>query len=161
MCDGQAADDCDFISLTEFETILTDRSAKLDDQFSTINEVLKAKKEVFMEMYRKDPRKSHEESVSRFRAYIDAFNPTHLEEVPELKTVETLSITETKQTLVCDSFSDDNYNVTISSSKRSVKARPPFTGYCFLNHPKIERNKILKWNFRVPKYRSFIGMVIF
>ena len=162
LCDGQAADECDFISLAEFETILTDRSAKLDDQFSTINEVLKAKKEVFMEMYRKDPRAPHDEAVSRFREYIEAYNPTNPEELPELETVETvatLPIMETKQTIVCDSFSIYKENVTVSNCNRFAKAINGM-GYCFLNHPKIEENQILKWSLRVPKFNYFIGMVI-
>ena len=44
LCDGQAADDCDIMNLAEFETTLNDRMAKLDDQFETINEMLKTKK---------------------------------------------------------------------------------------------------------------------
>ena len=162
MCDGQAADECDFISLAEFETILTGRSAKLDDQFSTINEVLQAKKEVFMEMYRKDPRASHDEAVSRFREYIEAYNPMNPEELPELETVETvetLPIRETKQTIVCDSFSIYNENVIVSNCKRFAKSAQT-KGYCFLEHPKIEENQILKWSLRVPKFKYFIEMVI-
>ena len=56
LCDGQAADDCDIMNLAEFETTLNDRMAKLDDQFETINEMLKTKKEALMAIYRKDPR---------------------------------------------------------------------------------------------------------
>ena len=160
MCDGQAADDCDFISLTEFETILNDRSAKLDDQFSAINDVLKTKKEFFMEMYRKDPRKSHEKAVTRFREYIEAFNPTNPEELPELETVENPSIMEFKQTILCNRFSNENKNVTLSSSKQSVKGKARTWGYCFLNHPSIQKNQILRWSVRVPKFRYFLGMVI-
>ena len=64
MCDGEAADNCDLMNLTEFETTLNNRLAKLDDQFSAISDILKAKKQIFTEMYRKDPRISHDEEVS-------------------------------------------------------------------------------------------------
>ena len=92
MCDGQVANGCDFISLAEFETILAERSAKLDDQFSIINEVLQVKKEVFMEMYRKDPRKSHAEAVFLLKAWIEFFNPTNPEEVLETAEVNSETI---------------------------------------------------------------------
>ena len=76
------------------------------------------------------------------------------------KTVGTASLIESKQTLVCESFSDDNYYVTVSSCKRSVNGR--LYSYCFLNHPTIKKNQILKWSLRIPKFRSgLIGMVIF
>ena len=64
MCDGQQADDCDVMNLSEFNTTLNDRLAKLNNQFSTLSDILKAKKEAFIEMYRKDPRISHDEAVS-------------------------------------------------------------------------------------------------
>ena len=67
-----------------------------------------------------------------------------------------------KQTIICDSFSDDNEYVTVSSCKRSVKSNDRYNlGYCFLNHQKIEKNQILKWTLRVPKTKyGWIGMVI-
>ena len=70
-----------------------------------------------------------------------------------------------KQTLVCESFSDDNCKVTVSSCRRSVKgidyAGDHFFGACFLKHPKVQKNQILKWSLRVPKSKSGgIGMVI-
>ena len=69
---------------------------------------------------------------------------------------------ESKQLIVCQSFSDDNENVTVSNGKRSVGnggfGRP---GYCFINHPKMQKNQILKWSLRVPKFKyGGIGMVI-
>ena len=76
---------------------------------------------------------------------------------------------ETKEIIVCRSFSDDNHNVIVSSDKRSVKNNRINRGYCFLNHPKIGKNQILKWTLRVPKFKAglfdallsgFIGMVI-
>ena len=164
MCDGQAADDCDFMNLTEFETTLKNRLTKLDDQFAALNEILKMKKEAFIKLYRKDPRISHDETFLRLQAYNEAFDPTHQEELPELEavdTVETMPIVGTKQIVVCDRFSDDNENVFVSSCKRSVKIDKWEDGYCFLNHPKIGKNKILKWSLRVPKFQfGSIGMVI-
>ena len=66
-----------------------------------------------------------------------------------------------KQTIVCQSFSDDNENVTVSNDKRSVKQNGSGNGYCFLNHPKLQKNQILKWSVRVPKHKyGWIGMVI-
>ena len=63
MCDGQPAGDCDVMNLAEFNTTLNDRLTQLDDQFVTIGDVLKTKKEAFIELYRKDPRISHDEAV--------------------------------------------------------------------------------------------------
>ena len=78
-----------------------------------------------------------------------------------VETVQPASVMESKQTIVCESFSDDNYNVTVSSCRRSVKGVNGNYGYCFLNHPKMQKNQILKWGMRVPKYTSGgIGMVI-
>ena len=64
MCDGQPADDCDVMNLAEFENTLKDPLAKLDDQFAEMANVLTTKKEAFIELYRKDPRISHDEAVS-------------------------------------------------------------------------------------------------
>ena len=142
MCDGQAADDCDFMNLAEFETTLKNRLTKLDDQFATLNEILNLKKEALIKLYRKNPRNSHDETFLRLQAFIEAFDPTN-------------------QAVVCDRFSDDNENVIVSSCKRSVKFYKNKNGYCFLNHPKIEKNQILKWSLQVPKFKySVIGMVI-
>ena len=320
MCDGQPADDCDFMNLIEFKTTLHNRLANLDEQFDTINNVLKTKKDAFIELYRKDPRISYDEVVSRLQTTFEAFNPTNPDEaeeakrladqlladqktqleymctklkerlnkeeeksekrleanknlrkslegqikeqkvarqklesenasldkklkilvkqeqiqfndklaktswektnleqrlrekeqclrklqsslsgteiqneelqsvlVEELKTMEKITIdlktvipttsdvdakilrlselfqqiqARLKQTIVCESFSDDNVKVTISKCKRSVKGYIDL-GYCFLNHPKIEQNQILKWCVRIPKFKGNIGMVIF
>ena len=74
--------------------------------------------------------------------------------------IETMRI-ESKQTKVCESFSNDNYNVTLSNCKRSAKGKFGSYGYCFLKHPKIEKNQIIKWKVRVSKFRTGkIGMVI-
>ena len=76
-----------------------------------------------------------------------------------IETIQPQSVIETKQTIICQSFSDDNYNVTVSSCKRSVTSNG--FGYCFLNHPKLQKNQILKWSVRVPKHKyGWIGMVI-
>ena len=162
MCNGQAADDCDVMYLTEFETTLNNRLAKLETKFSTINEILETKKEVFIELYRKDPRISHDDTLFRFQKHIESFDPTSQGEVPEIEaveTVETMPIIENKQTIICESFSDDNKNVIVSSCKRSAKSNS--YSYAFLNHPKIGENQILKWSLRVPKFNDgYIGMVI-
>ena len=164
MCDGQAADDCEIFTLIEIESTLNDQLAKLDDQFAVINDILKAKKEDFIKMYRANPIRSQDEAVLQLQKTLEVFNPMNPKEIPELEaveTVETSPITESKQTIICDRFSDDNHNVTVSSCKRSVKGNGYGYGYCFLNHPKLQKNQILKWGMRVPKYTSgFIGMVI-
>ena len=68
MCDGQPADDCDLMDLTEFETALNGRMAELNDQFSKIGELLESKKEAFAEMYRKNPKMSLDETGSILNA---------------------------------------------------------------------------------------------
>jgi len=141
--------------------------AKLDGQFAIINDILKAKKEAFIKSYRKNPWISQDKAVGRLRETLESFNPMNPREIPELeavKTVETTPIAENKQTIICDSFSDDNFNVTVSSCKRTVKGEENgLRGYCFLNHPKIQKNQILKWRLRVPKFdynKINLGMVI-
>ena len=305
MCDGQTTDDCDFMNLVEFENTLEDRLAKLNDQFSTIDEVLKAKKESFIKMYRKDPRISNNEAITFLLKKLDALDFTYPGEVVEpyamqkqlaeqqkiateaeemnmqlqqlleheeknrqlndanknlqafqqslkdeleekefarrklelekialdkkfnqkeedsrrlnrrlqetqtrlqdaelvkieqtrkieklerdskdaylnrgapsaqkapVGAVETKPIIESTQTIVCDSFSDDNCNVTVSKPKRGVFKSKGWSvknngigyhSYCFLNHPNIQKNQILKWRLRVPMFKySYIGMVI-
>ena len=80
--------------------------------------------------------------------------------IEAVETVQPASVIESKQTSVCQSFSDDNYKVTVSNDKRSVKSKSGY-GYCFLNHEKIKKDQILKWSIRVSKFSfSDIGMVI-
>ena len=68
---------------------------------------------------------------------------------------------KSKQTIICDSFSNDNYDATVSSCKRRVEVDDYTYGYCFLDHPRIEKNQVLKWTIRVPKFKDGrIGMVI-
>ena len=74
---------------------------------------------------------------------------------------------ESKQTIVCQGFSDDNYRATVSNGKRSVRGNDEYddeyddVGYCFVNHPKLKKNQVLKWSLRLPKYKyGGIGMVI-
>ena len=304
LCDGQAADGCDFMNLVEFETTQKQRLAKLDDQFSTIDKVLKAKKEAFIRMYRKDPRISNDEAISYLLTTLEVLDLTNREEIKVQNTMqnqltkqrkiadeavemnmqlqqllehqeeknqmvhdanknleacqqdlqnqlqesevsrrrlesektaldkkfnqkeedyrrlnrllqetqtrlqdaelvkaeqtrkidklerdskdaylnrgapsaqkapvgalETKQIIGNKQTIVCDRFSDDNYQVTVSKLKQgffkskvwSVKTNGAVYGYCFLKHPKIQKNQILKWTLRVPKSYGLIGMVI-
>ena len=155
----------------EFESLLNDQLTNLDRQFSTINDILNAKKEAFIKLYRKDPRKSGDESLSRLHALNETFNPTTQEEVLELDAVETVeysAILETGQTIFCDSFSNgENVVFARSDGRRSVKNQfgAGRARYCFLKHPKIQKNKTLKWSLRVPKFGglphiSFVGMVI-
>ena len=166
MCDGQPADDCDIMNLAEFETTLSDRMAKLDDQFATITEMLKTKKDALKAIYRKDPRISHDENFLRLQKSIENLDTIIPEDPPELEAVETVEImpiTESKQIMSCYSFSNDNKNVTVSSCKRSFKLKDRDNmSYCFLNHMRIEENEILKWSLRIPKFSwySDIGMVI-
>ena len=162
MCDGQAADDCEIFTLIEIESTLNDQLAKLDDQFAVINDILKAKKEDFIKMYRANPIRSQDEAVLQLQKTLEVFNPMNPKEIPELEaveTVETSPITESRQTIICDSFSENNHYVTVSSCGRSVMGNG--YGYCFLNHPKLQKNQILKWSLRVPKFfDGNIGMVI-
>ena len=79
----------------------------------------------------------------------------------DVETVQPAPVMESKQTVVCQRFSDDNKNVTVSNGKRSVKADGyGYLGYCFLKYPKIKKDQILKWSLRVPKSGYSIGMVI-
>ena len=114
-------------------------------------------------MYQKNPWVSQKTAVERLRKTLESFNPMNPMEIPELEaveTVETAPVIESKQTIVFQSFSDDNYNVTVSNDKRSVKVDGSY-GYCFVNHPKLQNNQILKWSLRVPKFNDgYIGMVI-
>ena len=72
MCNGQAASECDVMNLTEFKTTLNDRLTKLNDQFSTLNHILEAKREAFIELYRTDPRISHDQSILCLQTAIEA-----------------------------------------------------------------------------------------
>ena len=137
---------------------------KLNEHFNEIDEQLKRKKEAFVEMYRKDPRISHDEKISSLKQRIQDFNPMNEQEILALETVETIetaSQTENKSTIYCESFSDDKTNVILSSCKRIFKGKAGKNGYCFLNHQKIGKNQILKWSLRVPKFKYQIGMVIY
>ena len=160
MCDGQSADGCEIITLADFETTLNNRLATLDDQFAIINDILKAKKEAFITMYRKNPKTSHDEAVRRLQNTLESFDPRNTGEILELE-----AATEGKQTIICQSFSDDNTygsTLTVSPCKRSLISREGYgdIGCCFINHPKIQKNQILKWSLRVPKFKiQTIGMV--
>ena len=168
MCDGQAADGCQIITLAEVETILNDRLTRLDGQFAIINDILKAKKEAFIKMCRQNPMTSNDAAVLRLQETLESFDPMNIGEIPELEVVETVKtapVTEGNQTIICQSFSGDNLNVTVSPCKRSFKYNGADVRYgdgcCFINHQKIQKNQILKWSLRVPKFRdSVIGTVI-
>ena len=111
MCDGQTANDCDIMSLTEYESTLNDQLVKLDHQFAEIGEELEAKKADFVEIYRKDPRISRDEEFTNLKQMIQDFNPMNAQNIPALETVETIEtrpITGHKGILVCESFSGGN-----------------------------------------------------
>ena len=170
MCDGKEAADCDIVNLADFESTLNDELAKLDDQFKIINDILTAKKEAFIKMYQKNPWVSQKTAVERLQKTLESFDPMSAMEIRRLgagETVNTSPITQSKQTIICDRFSDDNYNVTVSNGKQSVRGNDEYddeyddVGYCFLDHPKMQKNQILKWSLRVPKfkYSGFLGIV--
>ena len=77
-----------------------------------------------------------------------------------VETVQSAPVIERKETIICQTFSDDNKNITVSNGKRSVKGNVWDYGYCFLKHEKIKKDQILKWSLRVPKHFDTIGMVI-
>ena len=79
LCDGQPADDCQFMKLAAFETTFNDRLTKLNDQFATIQDILATKKDAFIEMYRKDPRISQEDAVSVLQRINEDFDPSYPE----------------------------------------------------------------------------------
>ena len=152
----------------------------MDEQFDEINQQLKLKKEAFIEMYRQDPRISHDEAVMNLRNRIQHFDPLNPHEIPALETVEnieepkeneTLALDEKKGNAVnqsviyCNTFSDDNHEVIVTDCKRRIKyykKDDSGIGYCFLSHPKLEADQVLQWTVRMPKfhYCCEIGMVI-
>ena len=156
--------------MTDFDSRLKDQLAKLDEQFDEIHQELKAKKEAFIEMYRKDLRVSQDWAVSTLKKIIQNFDPLNHQEISELAVVETIEAPTHNETLgvnetsvnvdneaviVCQSFSDDYFDIDVSSCKQIVK----FTdeqeygfGYCFLNHPTIKKDQVLQWTVRVPKF---------
>ena len=68
-------------------------------------------------------------------------------------------LVKSEKLLVCDRFSNFNKNVRVSNCKRYVKGKSG-RGFCFINHPDIGNNQILKWTFRVPKSAfGCLGMV--
>ena len=284
MCDGQPADNCDIMKLEEFEYNLNVQLTKVNKQFATMKDFLEAKKEALIEIYRKDPRISHDDAVSSLEKTIEDFDPfnpvsermieqqeklrkqlaqqqeiaaqveemktrlaktqqeksnqekrlnelqsildtetrdksslkkelnqikalysnleienqkltkdlkavtlsrsetegerkrlegilqetqTRLQDAERVKAKETARIkqmNETKQIIVCKGFDFGNEGVRISGCKRSVKGNMSglhYKGFCFLKHPKLSWNQILKWTLRIPKFRrGAIGMVI-
>ena len=79
MCDGQAAGGCDVMNLAEFNTTFNNRLITLNGQFSTLQDVLEAKKEAFIQLYRANPRISQDESISSLQTALEAFDPAHPE----------------------------------------------------------------------------------
>ena len=63
MCDGKVANNCDIISLSEYETTLKTQLVKLNGLFIEVDEELKKQKAAFVEMFRKDPRISRDDDV--------------------------------------------------------------------------------------------------
>ena len=180
MCDGEPARDCETINLTDYDAKLTKQLTKLDEQFDAINQELGAKKEAFVEMYRKDPRISYDEDImGLYRKIQDfgPFNPQELTEqvgdiIEESTKNATLAVNESSENnkkrnvVVCQSFSKDNYLVDVSTCRRIVMftndTAKQGSGYCFLNHIKIKNDQVLQWTIRVPRFHwdSDIGMVI-
>ena len=72
------------MKLAVFETTLNDRLTKLNDQFSTIQDILETKKEAFIEMYRKDPRISYDDAVSLLQRINEDFDPSYPERERQL-----------------------------------------------------------------------------
>ena len=147
MCDGQAASNCDIISLAEYESMVNNRTVEVDDQFSAmseaINKALEVKKEALMKIYRTDPRISRDDAVLTLNKMIEDFNAVCLN----------------NQTEHCKTFSDRNKNVIVSSCRRSVHFVGRGPGYCFLNHQRTRNDTLLKWTLRVPRFNYFIGIV--
>ena len=79
ICDGQPANDCDIINLTEFEAAFNDRLSKLDDQFSRINDALKRKKNALIEIYRRNPKICHDEAATLLQTINESFDPANPE----------------------------------------------------------------------------------
>ena len=63
LCDGKVANNCDIISLSEYETTLKTQLVKLNGLFIEVDEELKKQKAAFVEMFRKDPRISRDDDV--------------------------------------------------------------------------------------------------
>ena len=172
MCDGIAANDCDIISLTEYESILNDQLVKLDDHFNEIDGELKIKKASFVNLLRNEPRISRDEDIlilkQKIQNFRPKFRPKNVHKIPALETakaIDTTSIAENKKIIICDSFSEDNLAVNVTNCKRSIhNVYNPrmyhYPGYCFLGYPNIEKNQILRWTLRIPKHEHFIGTVI-
>ena len=102
MCEDQAADDCDVMNLAAFESAFNDRLAKLDNQFSTISDILKGKKETFIEMYRKNPKISHDEAVGFLQTNTELFDPANPE--GELERIEILTQQKTQLENKCQAL---------------------------------------------------------
>ena len=113
MCDGQPADNCAFMKLTEFETAFNDRLSKLNEQFLTISDVLQAKKEVFIQMYRKDPRISHDDAVSYLQAVNESFDPTNPPKRPERNAMPEQLLQQLKITADLETTSLDKKSIII------------------------------------------------
>ena len=107
MCGGQPADNCDFMKLHEFKYNLNVRLKKVKKQFATIHDVLEgflvegflveAKKEALIEIYRKDPRISHDDAVSSLQRTIEAFDLLRPEK--ELQTLMQQQLVEQQKQL--------------------------------------------------------------
>ena len=67
------------MKLALFETTLNERVTKLKDQFATIHDILETKKEIFIQMYRKDPRISHDDAISVLQKINEDFDPSYPE----------------------------------------------------------------------------------
>ena len=168
MCDGIAANDCDIISLTEYESILNDQLVKLDDHFNEIDGELKIKKASFVNLLRNDPRISRDEDIlilkQKIQNFRPKFRPKNVHKIPALETakaIDTTSIAENKKIIICDSFLEDNLAVNVTNCKRCIQNVYHYPGYCFLGYPNIEKNQILRWTLRIPKHEHNVWNIIF
>ena len=110
------------MDLTDFDLKLKDQLAILNEQFEKMNQELKAKKEIFIEMYQKDPRISHDEAVLTLEKKIQDFDPFNPQEITELGDVDSLtsdSDTDVFQSLDMTSDSDSLTDISQTSSDLS------------------------------------------
>ena len=92
MCDGQAASNCDIISLAEYESMVNEQLKKIENQFKsisvTVNDILKAKKNALIKMCRNDPRIQHDDTVTSLQTIIGDLDSVSLKNLPEKEVVE-------------------------------------------------------------------------
>lgn len=165
MCDGQVVNDCDIISLVEYESTLKEQlrniEFKIGEIADEIMQVLGGKKAALIEMYRKDPR-SRNDTFINMRKIIKQLDSINVEDVSRLDIAKTITnpLKTDSKPIQCRIFSDHNLNVFISRSLRILNYMGGSQwGYAFLKQPKKVNYKVLKWTLRVPKCNFHIGKV--